>query len=411
MTPIATAERLPAVDVLRGFALFGILLVNMPAFAWPVRVIITQVAEWKGLYDNLAYSFIVLFGESKFFSMFSLLFGFGLYMMMERTGARGGRFVPLYLRRLLVLLLIGLVHILGFWVGDILVLYAILGGLLLLFHKAQSKTLLTWGVTILFLIAVFYVGLLGFIALKNMQPDGAVRMAQFFAETKAAYKQAAAQTIQAYRHGTLAEILTQHQVNFKFMWAFTPFLMPNIFAMFLLGLYIGQRGILQDIPAYLPLIRRVQLVGLGLGFTGELLVILLSEITNLIVPTPLGTLRSVIHVFSGPILALGYMSTLVLLLQKDTWLHRLAPLASMGRMSLTIYLMQTLICTTIFYHYGLGLYGQVGPAAGLILTVVIFALQIPFSLWWLTRFRFGPTEWLWRSLTYLQWQPMRLKVP
>ena len=265
--------------------------------------------------------------------------------------------------------------------------------------------------TILFLIAVFYVGLLGFIALKNMQPDGAVRIAQFFAETNEVYKQAAAQTIQAYRHRTLAEILTQHQVNFKFMWAFTPFLMPNIFAMFLLGLYIGRRGILQDIPAYLPLIRRVQLVGLGLGFTGELLVILLSEITNLIVPTPLGTLRSVIHVFSGPLLALGYMSTLVLLLQKDTWRHRLAPLASMGRMSLTIYLMQTLICTIIFYHYGLGLYGQVGPAAGLILTVVIYALQIPFSLWWLTRFRFRPTEWLWRSLTYLQWQPMRLKVP
>jgi uncharacterized protein len=325
MTPIATAERLPVVDVLRGFALFGILLVNMPAFAWPVRVIITQVTEWNHFPDNLAYSFITLFGESKFFSIFSLLFGFSLYMMMERIEKHGGRFVPLYLRRLLVLLLIGLVHILGFWVGDILMPYAILGGLLLLFRKVQAKTLLTWSAIIL-----------GLIDLRKMQPDGATQMVQFFTETKAAYQEIAAQTIQVYRLGTLAEILAQHWLNFKFMWSFIPFLMPNIFAMFLLGLYIGRRGILQNIPAYLPLIRRVQLVGLGLGFTGELLVILLSKITNLIIPTPLGTLRSVIHVFSAPLLALGYMSTLVLLLQKDTWRHRLAPLASMGRMSLTI---------------------------------------------------------------------------
>ncbi|MFZ6029839.1 MAG: DUF418 domain-containing protein [Chloroflexota bacterium] len=409
LAPTTSTERIQAIDVLRGFALFGILLVNMPLFAWPVQTVITQTHEWGGLPNQLANGFIMLFGESKFFSTFSFLFGFGLFMMMERVEARGGRFVPLYLRRMAILLVFGLVHALCFWVGDILIPYAILGTLLLLFRKAKPKTLLVWAVTVLVLMALFYVALSGLVALGSMTPESQQAMEQAFAESEAAYTAAAEQAIRAYQQGTFAEIMAQHRINFNFMTSFTPFIMPNIFAMFLLGLYAAKRGIFKDIPGHLPLIRRVQVVGLGLGFSGEILVVILSQVTSLMTPTPLGTLRSVVHVFSGPLLALGYMSTIVLLLQKDTWRTRLAPLSFVGRMALTNYLTQTLIATTIFYNYGLGLYAKIGPAVGLLLTVVIYTLQIPISVWWMKRFRFGPMEWLWRSLTYLKWQPMRSK--
>ena len=104
-----------------------------------------------------------------------------------------------------------------------------------------------------------------------------------------------------------------------------------------------------------------------------------------------------------------YASAIVLLAQRETWKRRLAPLAAVGRMALTNYLLQTLICTSIFLGYGLGFYGTVGPAAGLVLTIVIYAFQVVFSVWWIGRFHFGPAEWLWRTLTYGKLQPMRLR--
>jgi uncharacterized protein len=108
-------------------------------------------------------------------------------------------------------------------------------------------------------------------------------------------------------------------------------------------------------------------------------------------------------------MALGYGAGIVLLIQRDFWKKCLAPLQAVGRMALTNYLLQTLICTTLFYSYGLGLYGKVGPAAAVLLTIAIYLFQVAFSLLWIRRFRFGPAEWLWRSATYGRLQPMRIR--
>jgi uncharacterized protein len=404
IAPTTSTERIQAVDVLRGFALFGVLMVNMLIFAWPAQTITTQTGEWNSLLDKLAYWLIILFADSKFFPIFSFLFGLGLFMIMERVEARGGRFVPLYLRRMIALLIFGLIHMLCFWWGDILAPYAVLGVLLLTVRKAKPRTLLTWSL----LVLALYVGaLFGLEMLLGNTSSGGEEAAVQVSE--AAYVAEAEQAIQAYGSGTFDEIMAQHRVDFAFMLSYTPFVMPTIFAMFLLGLYAGKRGIFKNIPAHLPLIRRVQKFGLGLGLLGELIIVIHVEIPSLMGPT-LGALCNTIAFFSMPLLGLGYMATIVLLLQKDIWRARLIPLSFVGRMALTNYLMQTVIATTIFYNYGLGLYAKVGPAAGLALTVVIYALQIPISQWWLSRFRFGPMEWLWRSLTYLKWQPMQLKA-
>jgi uncharacterized protein len=109
----------------------------------------------------------------------------------------------------------------------------------------------------------------------------------------------------------------------------------------------------------------------------------------------------------APLLCLAYLSALALLSLRPGWGARLKVLAPVGQMALTNYLMQSIICTLIFYGYGLGLFGKVGPAAGILLTVVIYLIQIPISHWWMKRFRYGPAEWLWRSMTYLKLQPMR----
>ena len=108
----------------------------------------------------------------------------------------------------------------------------------------------------------------------------------------------------------------------------------------------------------------------------------------------------------APALSLFYVSALTLLSRRHVWQNRLRYLAPVGRMALTNYLMQSIICTLIFYGYGLGLFGQVGAAVGVLLTLVIFTVQVAWSNWWMQRYRYGPAEWLWRSLTYMRWQPM-----
>jgi len=109
----------------------------------------------------------------------------------------------------------------------------------------------------------------------------------------------------------------------------------------------------------------------------------------------------------APLLSLGYASALVWLRERPAWGPRLQALAPVGQMALTNYLLQSIVCTLIFYSYGLGLFGKVGAALGILLTIGMYAAQIPLSGWWLRRFRYGPAEWLWRSLTYLKLQPMR----
>ena len=122
-----------------------------------------------------------------------------------------------------------------------------------------------------------------------------------------------------------------------------------------------------------------------------------------------GTLADSARMLGAPVLALSYIAGLTLLLQYDAWRARLRPLAAVGRMALANYLLQSLIATTLFYGYGIGLFGQVGPAVGVCIMVAIFTIQIPLSVWWMGRFHFGPVEWLWRTLTYLRLQPVRLR--
>lgn len=407
--PTAAGERLFAVDALRGFALFGILLVNMSMFSTPVYVAMMDTPWWTSPADHVAEFLVRLLAESKFYVLFSFLFGLGMALQMRRIESRGGAFVRIYVRRLLVLLGIGLCHALLLWFGDILTLYALIGFLLLLFRKRRNKAILIWAGIVYCLPLLLVVGSTAAVEIGRLFPESAATLQEEFANVERDTFAWAEYSVRVYSTGSFREIFFHRLQNHAdILWGLV-IMAPVVLTMFLLGLYVGRRGILHDPAAHKHLLWGLVLWGLPLGLIGNAAYTTLAAGTSRAMPTWMGASAYLGCWVGGPLLSFGYAAGLVLLVQRDAWRRHLAPLAAVGRMALTNYLLQTLICTTLFYSYGFGLFGKVGPAWGVVLSIAIYAVQVPLSVLWLRRFRFGPMEWLWRSLTYLRWQPMRVR--
>ncbi|MCI2430105.1 DUF418 domain-containing protein [Candidatus Acetothermia bacterium] len=407
--PIEPGERIEIVDILRGFAVFGILLVNMLYFAHPVYLEAIDAGPWANPLDQAASLLIAFFAEGKFFTLFSLLFGLGLAIQLQRSQDKGLSVVPLYVRRLLVLLLIGLAHAFLFWWGDILIYYALLGFILLLFRHTEPRRLLRWAVAFLIIPLVMTTGLVALIELARTMPEGAAQLEAVLAESEAQFRAAYEQALAVYSSRDFLAMIPVRMAD----WAFATtgvvlFMLFSILAMFLVGLYAGKQQLLYNAAQRLPLFRRVVIWGAGIGIVGNLLYVTLAHGASVLEPTWSTLIGLVGYLIGAPALSLAYTTGLVILMQSANFHRLFTPLAAVGRTALSNYLLQTLICTTIFYGYGLGFYGQIGPAAGIALTIAIFSLQILLSNWWVKRFHFGPFEWLWRSLTYGKLQPLRL---
>ena len=254
VAPVQQAERIQIVDILRGFALLGILLVTMAIFSQPFQSILFPADPGMPWYDRAATWLIHFLAEGKFYALFSMLFGLGMILLMGRVEARGRRFVPFYIRRLLALLLIGLVHAFLIWPGDILILYALLGFLLLLFRKARPRTLLIWAVILIAIPLLFIAVATGLVALGGMTPEGAQQIEQGFAATKAGYLADVARGEEVYAGGNFLEITTQRAYDYMSMGPVTAFVLGfNILAMFLVGVYFGKRQLFQNLE-YTPMI-------------------------------------------------------------------------------------------------------------------------------------------------------------
>jgi uncharacterized protein len=407
--PTQPHERVELIDILRGFALFGILLVNMMHFAWPVYREAIDITLWTGPWDRSAEVLIAFLAEGKFFTLFSLLFGLGLAIQLERAEAKGVAFVPLYARRLAVLLVIGLAHAFLFWWGDILTYYALLGFVLLLFRHKAPRALLVWAGAFVLAPIVINTLLVGALTLGRATPEGAAQLEATLAQTEAAYRAAFEQALAVYGGSDFIAMIPQRIGDWGFATVGVLYggMLFVVLAMFLLGLYLGKQRHLHHASEHLPAWRKVFAWGVLVGLVGNVLYVALARAGSALEPS-WGTLVGLVGFLVGaPALSLAYASGLVLLVQRPSWLKRLRPLAPVGRMALSNYLLQTLIATTLVYGYGLGLYGRIGPAAGVALTLAIFAVQLSLSRWWLARFRFGPLEWLWRSLTYGRLQSLR----
>jgi uncharacterized protein len=399
--PVNLSERILFIDVLRGMALFGILAANMRAFFAPLDAYGYIGVLFHSRADVLAQFLIDAFIQTKFISIFSFLFGMGFAIQMSRAEARGARFLRFYPRRLLALALFGLIHGILIWAGDILLTYAVSGAILLLFRNRQQKTLLWWAGSLFALPIVISTVFLG-LYFSRFRPH--------WMEPKPPDMQKLYAVIHIYAHGTVRQILAQNWVEWKEQLPFTLF---AIYAtgLFLLGMWVWRAGIVQRLEQYQPLLKRVcfwcLIVGLPLNvFVG---------IVRAVVPPGVVSLwawaAGVVTLLGGHILSAGYMSGLALLFLRDDWRRILLPFAAVGRMALTDYLMQSIVCTLFFYCYTTGLHGRVGPAPGLLLTVILYAAQVLFSNWWLQRYRFGPMEWLWRGLTYGKFPSMHKEEP
>jgi len=401
--PVQAQERIEILDVIRGFALLGILIANMPLFSSPAQYFeIIGKDMWTGFGDTITSSFTSLFIQGKFYVMFSFLFGLGFALFYERAKAKTKKPIRLFYRRLFVLLLIGLVHAFFIWSGDILVAYALLGFLLPLFFNRKPATLLIWATAlfcVFILLAALAFCLMGFIFSMN---EGLP--ADITQSTIAEMESMVESSLHIYGQGTFAEIMAQRTSDF--LYAFGSLLPGGIFMMFplfLLGLYVGKKAVLQNIEANLPLIKKTWRWSLAIGLTMSIVqFICRNQITDNFFSlfSSTGAIYTISSLLGGVGLCLFYMTSIVLLCQNTRWAQNLKPLAYMGRMSLSNYLFQSIVCTTIFYSYGLGLYGKVGPALGFVLTMVILTIQIFISTYWLKRYQFGPMEWVWRCLTY-----------
>ncbi|HRN61061.1 MAG TPA: DUF418 domain-containing protein [Luteimonas sp.] len=400
--PIDAAQRVQALDVVRGFALLGIFLMNIEWFTRPVQEMGWGIDPAATGIDRIAAWLVYVFVQGKFWVLFSLLFGMGFAVMSAR-GGHGPQFRRRYVRRCLVLLGIGLLHGVALWSGDILHAYAIAGLLLLAFGGISNRALLWIGLVVYAALAAMVA--FGGLALSAL-PDEA---GSDFMEMAADMEAAAAVAAQVFSEGSWWQATVQRARDFGMAAAEGALMVvPMALAVFMLGAWLVRSGRMHDVAAQRGWFARLALWTMPLG--------LALVASSAAVGTSFDGMRQIgpmmlaigLMMLGSLPLALAYLSLLVLGLGVPGLSRLLAWLAPAGRMALTHYLLQSLIASTLFYGYGFGLWGQVGRAGQVVLVFAVFALQVLASHWWLARFRFGPMEWLWRWATYGQRPRMRL---
>ncbi|MGH8462710.1 MAG: DUF418 domain-containing protein [Pseudomonas sp.] len=374
------------IDALRGFALLGVCLVNMVSLSLYEFLDPTLQASLPSSgFDAVVSEAMHWLVNIKFITLFSLLFGLGFALQLERASSRGQDGVGRFVRRLLILLAIGAVHAWFVWWGDILFTYAVVGLLMIPFRHASSRFLLIAGLSVAVLPPLIAP------AVRAVLPEMATQT-----EVYRQALEAFSSTSWSEAFGFNMEMSGWARIS---NWALVCFVLSR----FLLGYWAGRKGLLQSPGQHLPLLRRI--------LSGALVAWALSSVLG-VVQAPLRAAWPVVDVepvkmairmlLRGAPLALGiaYAVGFVLLFRKAAWSRRLAFLVPLGRMALTNYLTQSLIGIALFYGIGLGLGPPTGMALVLTAWVVVLAMQILWSRWWLDRFHYGPVEWLWRWLTY-----------
>jgi uncharacterized protein len=402
LVPTPATERIELIDIVRGIALFGILAANIRGFAGPAAVYFEPMLLWPSLPDRIAQALIDTFVQGKFITIFSFLFGLGFAVQLSRAEEKGARFAGVFTRRLGILALLGLAHGLYVWFGDILLAYALVGFFLFFFKKRRDSTIVGWAVALYFVpmilmtMGVFAMELTG---QEIKGPDTS--------------PQEISRQVELYSSGTWAEIQPQRLKDaVTYNWGYIWIMCFNLLGVFLMGVLAWRYEVFSPRPETIPRYRTVMVVGLVAGIAGNLAATIIKWVFQppMFPPSPTTLLVQVIQTFSIVPLSAAYVCGVIVLCARPVWHRRLKVFGAVGRAALSNYLLQSVIGTLLFYGYGLGLFGRMGPAVLLIPTVLIFAAQVAASNWWMARFRFGPVEWVWRSLTYARMQPMRQKV-
>ncbi len=387
-------QRLAQVDALRGFALFGILVVNIGVFASPFYGSGIADPGFSRLQDLVVGWLTAWLFETKFYLLFSFLFGYSFTLQMAAAERSGAAFAPRYLRRLAGLAVLGLAHALLFYQGDILLTYAVLGGALMLCRNMDAGRALRIALSLMVLVSLAWaaLGLLGL-----LDPPSPEELGQYAVEAQAA--------IGAYR-GTIATTIAQHWYELTTrIWGVIVMVQgPFVFAMFLAGYALGRHQALAD-PWRQP---RVLWLLCALGVLPGLAGSAAYATSSLATVSRIWELSGLaLDLLTAPLLSMSYAAALLLAMRTRPGAGLARWLAPAGRMALTNYLMQSVVCAWIFTAWGLRLSGSVSPGMAFLIAVTIFLVQLPLSAWWLRRHAYGPVEWFLRALTIGAWPAWR----
>jgi uncharacterized protein len=389
---VGERERVVSLDVLRGFALCGVLMGNL-VWLYTGRFIDGPPSP-PTTFDRVAFLAFTAFVENKAFTILTFLFGFGFANILVRAQQRGESGTGLFVRRLVVLFALGWCHVIFLWYGDITWTYATIGFALLLFRNASNTSRIICG--LLFAIAPY--------TLWQWLDDG-MSLEWFMSPEEWLFY--AKQYVSESRSAGYFTMMREN-IQFALVWS-APIVLwypVTLVGRFLLGYVAGaQRWFDRDGADHLRMFRWFVIGGLAIGLPCAATIVLdrLDVLGYELLPVP-GSLVFTLQLMG---MAAAYIGIVVLLVQRPRWKRALSIVAPVGRMALTTYVMQSLIATTLFWGRGLGWHTPRASTA-LGLSLVIFAVQIAIAHLWLRRFRFGPLEWVWRSLVYMKRQPMRV---
>ncbi|MCI0767929.1 DUF418 domain-containing protein [Bacillus sp. TL12] len=383
-------QRVEAIDAVRGFALFGILLVNMTLIQFGMFSG-EQPTYVFGKIDEGANRFIEFFGTHNFISLFSFLFGLSIILLQKSILAKEKRFFPVYIRRIIILLILGYIHGIFIWSGDILFAYGIVGIFLMMFINRKPKTLLIWA----FILLAFTM----FISYPFESNANVEDFSSYIGKEQTVHKTGSYTDHIKFRlyENPFEDIgITGFSGGFLLTFLMIILMAP----LFLLGMYVGKKGWLFEIDKHVSSLKKLWFISGIFSFSVKILALLTQQPILIMLKdsvSPLG-------------MALFYGSSIILLFHYKKALRLLEYVANMGKMSVSNYLAQTIIATTIFYAYGFGLYGKIGYFFGIVLTIGIYSFQLYASTYWLQRYRIGPVEYVWRLGTYLKRPAFKRKL-
>lgn len=400
MNPIAPPEREPILDVLRGFAILGILLVNIEAMRGPGWLVMLSGGEVSaaGPWDTVVRFAIGWLATGKFLSSLAILFGIGAALIAARSLRAGESPRPLLARRYAWLMVLGIAHMLLF-PGDILFLYGLTGLALLVFARLRTRALFGWSAAI---YAAYVAMAMRFLA--AVPQSGGESGAESF---DSPLHELPAEAVAALTSGSYGDIFAAHASQAVWLQSLQLSALPWILALLLFGFAVARSGMLNDLEAHRALLRRGAWIGLGvglpvnvvLGFGGPLSGWGLPPETQ---PAWITNWELFAQLIGESVLAVGYLCALSLLCLRR---GAIRPLAAVGRMALTAYLLQSALALAVFG--GLRLYDQLSTAAALLVVAGIWTALLIFCPLWLRWFQLGPVEWLWRSLAYGRAPAMR----
>lgn len=426
--PVAGGERIDAIDKLRGIAVAGILVMNIYGFAMPFAAYSNPLAHGGTDAINMGtWFFTHIFFDQKFLPIFSMLFGAGLVMMFDRAEARGAKFGGIWYRRNFWLLLFGIAHAWLIWMGDILFHYALVGMLIYPFRKLSPRTLIIIG-CLVFPVALGIVALGSdnivklqgqVVEIQQLEDAGEtlseeqLELREQWAEMSKMIgppEESVREDLAAYRSGYI-EILafrapTAQMMETKAAFAFVIWRAGGI--MFL-GMALMKLGVLSGERSN-AFYRKM----MGAGYVVGLPLVLFSawDLNAHQWDGAYMFAEGIRANYVGSVfMSLGHVAVFMLIIRNGKLQNLMRRFAAIGRMALTNYLMHSVVLTTIFYGYGFGIYGTVPRIWQMGFVVAMVSFQLWYSPIWLQRYRFGPVEWLWRSLTYWQRQPMRRALP